>query len=76
MSPSKYCISACLLALKAISVEDRYYVNNNNVVPLHLVRLPTNIHAIWRFFTVQVTKGEKKSIVVGDASNCLYISCA
>ncbi len=33
------------------------YVNSNNVVPLHLVRLPMNFHPIWGLFTVQATKG-------------------
>ncbi len=28
--------------LRQAPVEDRYYTNNNNVVPLYLVRLPTN----------------------------------
>jgi hypothetical protein len=43
--------------LRQAPVKDRYYVNNNNVVPLHSVRLPTNFHTIWRLFTVQATMG-------------------
>ncbi len=42
--------------LRQAPVEDRYYFNNNNVVPLHSIRLPTNFHTIWRLYTIQATK--------------------